>query len=289
MGLDARTVIYDSCELSGFSLASSYSLQLPKEFFRENDTTHESLEGNFLNRKKAISVFFERCLLVAGVTLLAVWLVALLHGEISSRFALWHFENAQAAAVQDSLAKPDDPTSDVDFSLWAAKRIQAYKSSLLTATALPLAVLEIGKVKIRVPVFDGTDDLTLNRGVGRIVGTAMPGDEGNIGIAGHRDGFFRGLKDISIGDEVDLVMATEKATYVVDQIEIVTPADVRVLQPRSTSSLTLVTCYPFYFVGDAPQRFIVHASIASRRPLVGPGKQPSTSAGLGKNNKENSQ
>ena len=151
-------------------------------------------------------------------------------------------------------------------------------------------MLEINKVKIRVPVFEGTDDLTLNRGVGRIAGTAMPGTEGNVGIAGHRDGFFRGLKDISVGDEIDLVMTTERVTYVVDQIEIVSPADVRVLQPRTASSVTLVTCYPFYFVGDAPQRFIVHASIVSHRPIAGPGNQPTTnSAGLGKNNKENSQ
>ena len=239
---------------------------------------------------KITSIIFERCLLVVGVMLLTVWVAALLHGEISSRFALWHFENAQAAAMQNDASKPADPNRDVDFSLWAAKRIRAYKSSLLNASSVPLAVLEIGKVKIRVPVFDGTDDLTLNRGVGRIVGTAMPGTEGNVGIAGHRDGFFRGLKDISVGDEVDLIMATERATYVVDQIEIVSPADIRVLKPRSTSSLTLVTCYPFYFLGDAPQRFIVHASITSRRPLVGPGNQPTTtSAGLGKNNKENSQ
>ena len=239
---------------------------------------------------KTTSIFFERCLLFAGSGLLAIWLIALLHGEISSRFALWHFENAHAAAIQNDVAKTADPGQDVDFSLWAAKRIQAYKSSLLNASGLPLGVLEIDKVKIRVPVFNGTDDLTLNRGVGRIVGTAMPGDAGNVGIAGHRDGFFRGLKDISVGDKIDLVMTTEIITYVVDQIEIVSPADVHVLEPRSTSSLTLVTCYPFYFVGDAPQRFIVHASIASRRPLVGSGNQPTTtSAGLGKNNKENSQ
>jgi sortase A len=239
---------------------------------------------------KTTSIFLERCLLIAGSVLLAVWLVALLHGEILSQFALWHFENAQAAAIQNDVSKPADPSQDVDFSLWAAKRIQAYKSSLLNASGLPLAVLEITKVKIRVPVFNGTDDLTLNRGVGRIVGTPMPGEEGNIGIAGHRDGFFRGLKDISVGDEIDLVMTTERDTYVVDQIEIVTPADVHVLEPRSRSALTLVTCYPFYFVGDAPQRFIVHASIAARRPLVGSGNQPTTtSAGLGKNNKENSQ
>jgi sortase A len=247
-------------------------------------------EGNFLRSAKTTSIFFERCLLVSGVVLLAVWLVALLHGEIFSRFALWHFENAQAAAIQNDVSKSADPNRNVDFSLWAAKRIQAYKSSLLNASGLPLAVIEIAKLKIRAPVFNGTDDLTLNRGVGRIVGTAMPGDSGNVGIAGHRDGFFRGLKDISVGDKIDLLMTTERATYVVDQIEIVSPADVRVLGPRSMSSLTLVTCYPFYFVGDAPQRFIVHASIASRRPLVGSGNQPTTtSAGSGKNNKENSQ
>ncbi|MGC1422132.1 MAG: class D sortase [Terracidiphilus sp.] len=243
-----------------------------------------------MRRAKTASILFERCLLVSGVMLLAIWVAAQLHGQIFSRLALWQFENAQAATTQNVVSKTEDSTRDVDFSLWAQKRIQAYKSSLLNASGAPLAVLEIAKVKIRVPVYDGTDDLTLNRGVGRITGTAMPGIEGNVGIAGHRDGFFRGLKDIAVGDEIDLTMTQERDTYVVDQIEIVSPADVHVLEPRSISSLTLVTCYPFYFVGDAPQRFIVHASISSRRALVGSGNQPSTtSAGLGKNNKENSQ
>ncbi len=221
--------------------------------------------------------------------LLAIWLTAFLDGKISSRLALLNFAHAQAAAAQKSdNSKSADSVGDVDFSLWAPKRIQAYKDSLLSASSLPLAVLEINKVKIRVPVFEGTDDLTLNRGVGRIAGTAMPGVPGNIGIAGHRDGFFRGLKDISVGDEVDLVTTTGRITYVVDQLEIVSPEDVQVLQPRAVSSLTLVTCYPFYFVGDAPQRFIVYASIVSHGPTAGSGNQPTTtSAGLGKNNKEN--
>ena len=238
---------------------------------------------------KTASIFFERCLLVAGGILFAIWLTAFLDGKIASRFALWSFANAQAAAVpKNDASNSSDSNGNVDFSLWAEKRIQAYKDSLLVASSLPVAVLQIDKVKIRVPVFEGTDDLTLNRGVGRIAGTAMPGAAGNIGIAGHRDGFFRGLKDIAVGDEVDLLMKTERATYIVDQIEIVSPADVGVLQPRSASSLTLVTCYPFYFVGDAPQRFIVHASIVSHGPIAGPGNQPTTtSAGLGKTNKEN--
>ncbi len=221
---------------------------------------------------KSASNFFERCLLVAGGMLLVIWLWAFLDGKISSRFALWSFANAQAAAVQkNDASKSSSSIGNVDFSLWAEKRIQAYKDSLLVASSLPVAVLEIDKVKIRVPVFEGTDDLTLNRGVGRIAGTAMPGVAGNIGIAGHRDGFFRGLKDISVGDEVDLVTKTERAAYIVDQIEIVDPTDVSVLQPRAASSVTLVTCYPFYFVGDAPQRFINHASIVSHGPISGSG------------------
>lgn len=202
---------------------------------------------------------------MAGTVLVTVYVSALLHQVISSRFALWQFEKAQAAAVEkdSSTLIPSKSERGVDFSLWAEKRIQAYRNSLLSKTDPPLAVLEIAKLRIRVPVFDGTDDLTLNRGVGRIIGTAKPGESGNIGVAGHRDGFFRGLKDISVGDEVDLIMTQGKGTYVVDQIEIVSPDDVLVLQPRSAPSLTLVTCYPFYFVGDAPKRYVVHASLAS--------------------------
>jgi sortase A len=208
----------------------------------------------------------ERLLLAVGVVLVTICAAALLHRTISSRLALWQFDRAQAAAQH-----PDPVTSQwkaeqgIDFSLWGEKRILAYRDSLITKKDAPLAVLEIDKLQIRVPVFNGTDDLTLNRGVGRIIGTAKLGETGNIGIAGHRDGFFRGLKDISMGDKIDLTTTAMRATYIVDQIEIVSPADVGVLQPRPSPSITLVTCYPFYFVGDAPKRFIVHASLASGR------------------------
>jgi sortase A len=204
----------------------------------------------------------ERLLLTVGVVLVTICAAALLHRTLSSRLALWQFDRAQAAAQQPSTNQARSENG-VDVSLWSEKRILAYRDSLVTKKDAPLAVLEIDKLQIRVPVFDGTDDLTLNRGVGRIIGTARPGETGNIGIAGHRDGFFRGLKDISMGDEIDLTTMEAKATYIVDQIEIVSPADVRVLQPRPSPSITLVTCYPFYFVGDAPKRFIVHASLRS--------------------------
>jgi sortase A len=206
----------------------------------------------------------ERLLLAVGVVLMTICAAALLHRTISSRVALWQFDREQAAAQhQDSATSQWKAEQEIDFSLWGEKRVLAYRDSLVTKKDAPLAVLEIRKLRIRVPVFNGTDDLTLNRGVGRIIGTARLGETGNIGIAGHRDGFFRGLKDISEGDEIELTTTAAKATYIVDQIEIVSPSDVRVLQPRPAPSITLVTCYPFYFVGDAPKRFIVHASLAS--------------------------
>jgi len=242
------------------------------------------------NRGISLSRLVEKLLLCLGVILLVVFLGARTLGALQSRFALWRFATVQASASQsDSLTSTQAKDGGiVDFSLWTEKRVQAYKQSLLLKKDMPLAVLRIDKLLIRVPVFDGTDDLTLNRGVGRIAGTARPGESGNIGIAGHRDGFFRGLKDVKLGDTVELTTLTEKVTYVVDQVEIVSPSDVHVLQPRAVSTLTLVTCYPFYFVGDAPQRFIVHASIASGQPIVSSHLNVTSIAG-NKNNKEKAQ
>ena len=122
-----------------------------------------------------------------------------------------------------------------------------------------MALLQIPKIHLQAPVLDGTDGLTLNHAVGRIAGTARPGDAGNIGLAAHRDGFFRGLKDIQQGDEIDLKTRSGTDIYTVDQIQIVSPRDVSVLRDHRKPALTLVTCYPFYFVGSAPKRYVVTA------------------------------
>jgi sortase A len=127
-------------------------------------------------------------------------------------------------------------------------------------------VLRISKIGLEAPLLDGTDALTLNHGLGRISGTARPGEPGNLGIAGHRDSFFRRLKDLGSGDTVDLTTGSGVDHYVVDQIEIVRPNDVHVLEPRPVPSLTLVTCYPFYFIGSAPLRYVVHASRTGFEP-----------------------
>jgi sortase A len=204
----------------------------------------------------------QRLLLIVGICLLAIYAGARFHGAILSRLALWRFQTETAAAAGKKPgpnALPAGQDGRVDYSLWSPKRVAAYQQALLAEFEAPLGVLSIARLGLEVPVFAGTDDLTLNRGAGWIAGTARPGEAGNIGIAAHRDGFFRVLKDIRDGDQIALDTPQHKAVYQVDQIEIVAPDDVHVLQPRPQPSLTLVTCYPFYFVGDAPQRYIVHA------------------------------
>jgi sortase A len=210
----------------------------------------------------------DRLLLILGIALLGIYFGALLHARLFSHFALWRFEEVVAAAQRP----PDQPSSpsskdDVDVSRWAKGRLQAYESSLANKLPDPIAVLTIRRLHLRVPIFDGTDEVTLNRGIGRIPGTAMPGEDGNLAIAGHRDGFFRGLKDIAIGDQVEIRSPGESETYIVDSTEIVTPDDVRVLEGGPIHTVTLITCYPFYFVGDAPKRFIVKASVIHRSEL----------------------
>ncbi len=193
--------------------------------------------------------------------MVAAYALARLDSQFSSRLALQSFARSHATGSQEVPAPSTSHSLEaVDFSIWSPKRIQAYRDSLTTKLDHPLAVLRIPKLRTEAPVFEGTDDLTLNRGVGRIIETARIGAPGNTGIAGHRDGFFRRLKDLAVGDALELVTPDKTIHYAVEQIEIVQPENVGVLADRGGApSLTLVTCFPFYFVGDAPQRFIVHA------------------------------
>jgi sortase A len=146
----------------------------------------------------------------------------------------------------------------VDMSTWSRERIAQYRAALHTG-GTPEAVLRIPSLKLIVPVFDGTSEENLNRGAARIEGTAHIGETGNIGIAAHRDGFFRALKDIRVGSVLQLDRSRGTDTYRIVATKIVDPSDVGVLAATSSSTITLVTCYPFYFVGSAPQRFIVRA------------------------------
>ena len=219
----------------------------------------------------------EWILLMTGVILLSAFLGVRLYGVIASRYVVSAFQQKAAAGFVSSHADSGTTArpAGVDTSLWSDKRIRAYNESLTHAFGAPLAVLSIPKIHLEVPVFEGTDDVTLDRGAGRIAGTAHPGQAGNLGIAGHRDGFFRGLKDVTTGDVIKLALPDGEATYVIDEITVVTPQDVSVLQPRPNSSITLVTCFPFYFVGSAPERYIVSASLrADAQPAVSRSARP---------------
>jgi len=188
-------------------------------------------------------------LVTVGVLLLGVYLVPTVYGSAMSHIAVAEFR-AQSSANRQ----------------WDSSRIRAYQHTLGLSFAPPEAILRIPKVGLEVPVLEGTSDLILNRGVGHIPGTALPGEQGNLAITGHRDGFFRALKDVATGDIIDIQRGqsgNRTDRYVVRNIKIVFPSDTSVLNTTSDSTLTLVTCYPFYFVGAAPQRYIVQAALVS--------------------------
>jgi len=119
--------------------------------------------------------------------------------------------------------------------------------------------LEIPRLHLSVIVVEGDDTATLARAVGHVRGTSLPWERGNTVMAGHRDTFFRPLMNLRDGDEIRMTTVRGTFDYRVIQTEIVGPEDVSVLAPTAARSLTLVTCYPFVYVGRAPQRFIVHA------------------------------
>lgn len=124
-----------------------------------------------------------------------------------------------------------------------------------------LGRLEIPTLGVSTIVREGEDARTLQLAVGHIAGTALPGSSGNMGLAGHRDTFFRRLREIDVGDVIRLVAVEGTFTYVVESTQIVDPDDLWVLDPTPEPSLTLVTCYPFTYVGTAPERFIVKARL----------------------------
>lgn len=119
--------------------------------------------------------------------------------------------------------------------------------------------LEIPRIELSVVVLEGSDAGALRLGVGRLANSSLPGEPGNVVLAGHRDTFFRSLREIRTGDRISLRTPQGMFAYTVDWTQVVNPTDIEVLQPTPAPALTLVTCYPFYYLGSAPQRFIVRA------------------------------
>lgn len=188
---------------------------------------------------------------LAGVLLLGFFLAQVVQGEVQ------RVQDIEAVELAWNSQQPDQ-------SLWSPARIEAWQQSQVAAPVAVMALLEMPDVGLKVPVYEGVSDVNMDRGAGHIKGTARPGGGGNVGIAGHRDGYFRVLKDAEIGDSLTLQTATGQRRYTVNEILIVDPLDIEVLDSSEDQRITLVTCYPFYFVGDAPQRYIVKAQLDER-------------------------
>jgi sortase A len=177
---------------------------------------------------------------------LAVWLEWLLLGVALGCLGTYAYETVEARRFQAERA--------AEF----ARAAMAYAPVTVRTGGL-VGMLDVPRLNLTTPVIEGDDDTTLKLAVGHLPDTPLPWERGNSAFAGHRDGLFRPLKDIKVGDEIRFRTSRAEFRYRVTGTSIVTPDDVSVLENRSEPTLTLITCYPFYYVGNAPKRFIIHA------------------------------
>lgn len=149
--------------------------------------------------------------------------------------------------------------------LTASEQVAKPATSSLKRGAL-IGSLKIPRLKLSAMVVEGDDDQTLKRGVGHLPDTPLPWEKGNAALAGHRDTFLRAMRDISAGDEIRLTTPHGEFAYRVREIAIVTPENLSGLSVTDESSLTLITCYPFSYIGNAPKRFVVRAARTHAQP-----------------------
>lgn len=202
------------------------------------------------------TAWIGRALVICGAMLVTSYGATRVHADDSRREGIRQFSQVRARVTT---ASPSGVALAPDQSRWSESRIRAFAHPATQAEVIPEALLHIPSVKLTVPVYADTRNSTLNRGAGLIAGTASPGGAGNTGIAAHRDSFFRSLKDVALGDRIEIEHFSGTRAYRVSALYIVSPDDLRPLEQTQHSVVTLVTCYPFYYVGSAPQRYIVRA------------------------------
>jgi len=196
---------------------------------------------------------------VVGVLALSYCATVLLDKWLFQAYQTWRFERALKDA-QTSARTIQQPASSPLLPAQAeADRARAESFGIDGLAGSPLARIEISSIGLAAMIMEGVDGRTLRHALGHIPGTPLPGQQGNVAIAGHRDTFFRGLRNIRKDDEITLTTLNGTYRYRVDSTRVVAPEHTEVLDDSGEAILTLVTCYPFYFVGSAPKRFIVHA------------------------------
>lgn len=199
----------------------------------------------------------QRVLLVCGILLIGYCGFALTDAWLFQRRAARDLDRLQRDRRAAGLVTPQT------VSVTLPKAMRAAEGSLIGR-------IEIPRLALSVVVVEGVDRISLRRAVGHIPGTALPGEDGNVGLAGHRDTLFRQLKDVKIDDEIQVSTPASNFKYQVVSLRIVDPENVGVLAPSGENVLTLVTCYPFYFVGPAPKRWIVRARQVSSQAVPPP-------------------
>jgi len=232
-----------------------------------------------MNRKNRIRGWIENFLLLAGVVGLGLWCASNVVPAVWQDWGNWAFDRelrGEPATVKGYLAgKADELTRDVErwldltpvakLSIPRAGGPQVRRSSLGNHTLI--GRLTIPRLHLSAIVREGVGQDTLGLAVGHIPGTSLPGQNGNVGVAGHRDTLFVGLKGIEPNDLVHFETLEGSYVYQVKSTEVVKPRDVGVLKAGQYPELTLVTCYPFSYIGSAPDRFIVKAREVSHIPL----------------------
>jgi sortase A len=191
--------------------------------------------GPLLSRRS-----LEALVLLGGVLLLGIGISAIALSEIRRAEALEQVPDMQA---------------------WSNGAKARYLAAREADPAAPLGILHIPSVRLDAPVYADDSSLNLDRGAAIIAGMAYPHELGHIGIAGHRDGYFRSLRELKLGDRIRLDTLYGPKEFVVDDLRVVEPDDLSLLAETRDQRLTIVTCYPFHFVGKAPQRYLVRAAL----------------------------
>jgi sortase A len=195
---------------------------------------------------------------LVGVLAMSYCATVLLDRWLFQAYQTWRFERVLKDA-QTSARTIQQPASSPLPAQAEADRARAESFGIDGLAGSPLARIEISSIGLAAMIMEGIDGRTLRHAVGHIPGTPLPGQQGNVAIAGHRDTFFRGLRNIRKDDEITLTTLNGTYRYRVDSTRVVVPGHTEVLDDSGEAILTLVTCYPFYFVGSAPKRFIVRA------------------------------
>ncbi|MFL6237749.1 MAG: class D sortase [Thermoanaerobaculia bacterium] len=210
--------------------------------------------------KKPVLRWVERALLIVAIVCLGSWAYAWIDSA--------YYQYRENQILDESLSQTQEAPPAAQSSASQTDSLGSFQPRSAVPREPPRKPLADGELvgRIEIPrlgistiVLEGVGTKTLRRGVGHIPETAPPGTGGNVGLAAHRDSFFRGLKDIRKNDIIRLKTLDGSYQYRVESTEIVTPEDTQVLADTGLPELTLVTCYPFYYVGSAPKRFIVHA------------------------------